>query len=48
MFLSSHLLDEVEKTCDQVAIVDRGRIIVQGGVQEIAASGDPITAARGR
>ena len=28
--LSSHLLDEVEKTCDHVAIVDRGRIVVQG------------------
>ena len=41
VFLSSHLLDEVEKTCDQIAIVDRGRIVVQGGVQEIAASGDP-------
>ena len=41
VFLSSHLLDEVEKTCDQIAIVDQGRIVVQGGVQEIAASGDP-------
>ena len=41
VFLSSHLLDEVEKTCDQVAIVDQGRIVVQGGVAEIASSGDP-------
>ena len=41
VFLSSHLLDEVEKTCDHVAIVDQGRIVVQGGVEEIAASGDP-------
>jgi ABC-2 type transport system ATP-binding protein len=41
VFLSSHLLDEVEKTCDQVAIVDRGRIVVQGGVEEIAAGGEP-------
>ncbi len=41
VFLSSHLLDEVEKTCDQIAIVDRGRIIVQGPVGEIAASGRP-------
>jgi ABC-2 type transport system ATP-binding protein len=41
VFLSSHLLDEVEKTCDQVAIVDRGRIVVQGAVGEIAATGDP-------
>ncbi|MFL5979889.1 MAG: ABC transporter ATP-binding protein, partial [Gaiellaceae bacterium] len=41
VFLSSHLLDEVEKTCDQVAIVDQGRVILQGGVRDIAATGDP-------
>ena len=41
VFLSSHLLDEVEKTCDQVAIVDEGRVIVQGAVGEIAARGEP-------
>ena len=33
--LSSHLLDEVEKTCDEVAIVDRGRIVAQGSVAEL-------------
>jgi ABC-2 type transport system ATP-binding protein len=41
VFLSSHLLDEVEKTCDQVAIVDLGRVVVQGAVGEIAARGEP-------
>jgi ABC-2 type transport system ATP-binding protein len=41
VFLSSHLLDEVEKTCDQVAIVDQGRVILQGPVAEVASSGDP-------
>src|SRR5712675_1835382 len=41
VFLSSHLLDEVEKTCDQIAIVDQGRVILQGAVDEIAATGDP-------
>jgi ABC-2 type transport system ATP-binding protein len=41
VFLSSHLLDEVEKTCDHIAIVDRGRVILQGAVDEIAATGDP-------
>ncbi len=30
VFLSSHLLDEVEKICDAAAIVDRGRIVAQG------------------
>ena len=33
--LSSHLLDEVERTCDAVAIVDRGRIIQQGPIAEL-------------
>jgi ABC-2 type transport system ATP-binding protein len=39
VLLSSHLLDEVEKICDQVAIVDRGRVIVQGSIAELAAEG---------
>ncbi|MGA2528490.1 MAG: ABC transporter ATP-binding protein [Acidimicrobiales bacterium] len=33
--LSSHLLDEVERTCDAVAIVDRGQIIRQGSISEL-------------
>jgi ABC-2 type transport system ATP-binding protein len=33
--LSSHLLDEVERTCDAVAIVDRGRVIRQGPIGEL-------------
>ncbi len=38
MFLSSHLLDEVEKTCDAAAIVDRGRVITQGSIGELAGA----------
>jgi ABC-2 type transport system ATP-binding protein len=33
--LSSHLLDEVERTCDTVAIVDRGRVVRQGPLTEL-------------
>jgi ABC-2 type transport system ATP-binding protein len=33
--LSSHLLDEVERTCDAVAIVDHGRVIRQGPIGEL-------------
>ena len=33
--LSSHLLDEVERTCDAVAIVDHGRIVRQGPIGEL-------------
>ncbi len=35
--LSSHLLDEVERTCDAVAIVDRGQVIRQGPISELLA-----------
>jgi ABC-2 type transport system ATP-binding protein len=39
VFLSSHLLDEVEKICDHAAIVDRGKIIAQGSISELAGGG---------
>jgi ABC-2 type transport system ATP-binding protein len=35
--LSSHLLDEVERTCDAVAIVDRGTVVRQGPISELLA-----------
>jgi ABC-2 type transport system ATP-binding protein len=35
--LSSHLLAEVEKICDLVAIVDHGRVVAQGAIEDIAA-----------
>jgi ABC-2 type transport system ATP-binding protein len=38
VMLSSHLLDEVERTCDAVAIVDHGRVIRQGPIDELVRS----------
>jgi ABC-2 type transport system ATP-binding protein len=35
VMLSSHLLDEVERTCDVVAIVDRGRVVRQGSIDDL-------------
>jgi ABC-2 type transport system ATP-binding protein len=35
VMLSSHLLDEVERTCDAVAIVDHGQVIRQGTIEEL-------------
>jgi len=35
--LSSHLLDEVERTCDAVAIVDHGKVIRQGPIAQLLA-----------
>lgn len=39
VFISSHLLDEVEKICDHAAIVDRGKILMQGAIAELAEGG---------
>jgi ABC-2 type transport system ATP-binding protein len=39
VFLSSHLLDEVERICDRVAIVDRGRVVTEGSIAELTAQG---------
>jgi ABC-2 type transport system ATP-binding protein len=39
IFISSHLLNEVEQVCDQVAIIQRGRIIATGPVAEIVGAG---------
>jgi ABC-2 type transport system ATP-binding protein len=55
VLLSSHLLDEVEKTCDLAAIVDLGRVVAQGTIHELVRGGpraidiichDPVDAAR--
>ena len=35
VFLSSHLLDEVEKTCEFAAVIDRGRLIAQGPIETL-------------
>ena len=35
VMLSSHLLDEVERTCDAVAIVDHGHVVRQGTIDEL-------------
>jgi ABC-2 type transport system ATP-binding protein len=40
VLLASHLLDEVEKICDEVAIVDRGRVVMQGSIADLARGGE--------
>ncbi|GLP67647.1 MULTISPECIES: ABC transporter ATP-binding protein [unclassified Streptomyces] len=55
VFLSSHLLDEIEQVCTHAAVMARGRLITQGPVEELAAGAkgrlvvttpDPTDAAR--
>jgi ABC-2 type transport system ATP-binding protein len=41
VFLSSHLLGEVEQVCDEVAIVSAGRTIAQGAVSDVLARARP-------
>ena len=38
VLLSSHLLHEVEQVCDSVAILSRGRLVVQGRIDELVRS----------
>jgi ABC-2 type transport system ATP-binding protein len=35
VFMSSHILADVERICDHVAIIDKGKLVVQAGVQEL-------------
>ena len=35
VFLNSHLLGEVEQVCDRVAIVDRGRVVAEGTLDQL-------------
>jgi ABC-2 type transport system ATP-binding protein len=35
IILNSHLLSEVEKTCDTAAIIHNGRIVVKGSIDSI-------------
>ena len=35
IFLSSHLLNEVEQVCNRAAIINRGRVVVEGPVSEL-------------
>ncbi|MFB8084465.1 ABC transporter ATP-binding protein [Streptomyces sp. NPDC055992] len=53
VFLSSHLLDEIEQVCTHAAVMARGRLLTQGPVAGLAAGGrlavttpDPADAAR--
>lgn len=39
VLLSTHVLSEVEQTCDRLLIIARGRIVAQGTVPELEAQG---------
>jgi len=45
VFLSSHLLHEVEQVCDRAAVLNHGRIVAQGAVGELL-TGERVVRAR--
>lgn len=42
VLISSHVLHEVEQICDRIAIVNGGRIVVQGRVEELLHHNDKV------
>jgi ABC-2 type transport system ATP-binding protein len=42
IFLTSHVLEVVERLCDRVAIIDRGRIARCGTLEELRAGGESL------
>jgi ABC-2 type transport system ATP-binding protein len=35
VFLTSHVLEVVERLCDQIAVINRGRVVAQGTTAEL-------------
>lgn len=48
VFLSSHVLSEIQRNCSRAAIIRGGRIITSGAVSELANSGTHRVSLRGR
>jgi len=42
VIMSSHLLDEVQKVCTHVAVIQRGKKLYEGHVQSLVAGGEGI------
>jgi ABC-2 type transport system ATP-binding protein len=42
IFLTTHVLEVVERLCDRVAIIDRGKIVRSGTLDELRAGGESL------
>jgi len=42
ILVSSHLLSEVERTCDQIAILDEGTLVAKGELDELVEEGETL------
>ena len=47
VFLNSHLLSEVEQVCDRVAILDHGRIVAIGGLDDVLGQAETMVRVSG-
>jgi ABC-2 type transport system ATP-binding protein len=41
VFVSSHLLDELQQVCDQLVVIDRGGLVFSGPVEELLDTHEP-------
>jgi ABC-2 type transport system ATP-binding protein len=42
VLVSSHVLSEVERTCDHVVVMHGGRILASGPLEEVLAAGESL------
>jgi ABC-2 type transport system ATP-binding protein len=42
IFLTSHVLEVVERLCDYVAIIHNGKIVAQGSMQELRVGAETL------
>jgi ABC-2 type transport system ATP-binding protein len=42
VFLNSHLLTEVERVCDRVAIIDHGRVVAAGTIEDVVGAASAV------
>jgi ABC-2 type transport system ATP-binding protein len=42
IFLTSHVLEVVERLCDRVAIINEGKIVIEGTLAELRAGSETL------
>ena len=47
VFLNSHLLSEVEQVCDRVAIIDHGRVVASGELDDVLGQAETVVRVNG-
>ena len=43
ILFSSHILSDVERVCDRVAVIEKGSLVLEGGIKEIKAQNEKLT-----